>query len=152
MSSRRSTVKAPQLPALPCACANVRRAARAITRLYNRALRPAGIEITQFTLLMALDLTGETSQGALGALLAADSTTLSRVLRLLTRKRWIRIRAGTDRRQRLVSLTPAGEDKLRHVMPRWMKAQAALEERMGGEAFGQLGGLSAHIAAASLNA
>jgi DNA-binding MarR family transcriptional regulator len=134
---------------LPCACANLRRAARAVTRLYNQALRPEGIEITQFTLLMALNLTGETSQGALGALLALDSTTLTRMLKLLKKKRWIQIRAGIDRRQRLLSLTPTGQDKLRHAMPRWARAQTGLQEAMGQEAFGQLGGLSAQITAVS---
>ncbi len=135
---------------LPCACANLRRAARTVTRLYNQALRPERIEVTQFTLLMALDLTGETSQGALGELLALDSTTLTRTLTLLKKTRWIRIRAGLDRRQRLLSLTARGQEKLRHAMPRWARAQRELQEAMGHEAFGQLGGLSARIAAVSL--
>ena len=138
------------LPALPCACANLRRAARAVTRLYNQALRSDGIEITQFTLLMALDLTGETSQGGLGELLALDSTTLTRTLRLLKRKRWVQIRQGADRRQRLLSLTASGKDKLDRAMPRWTQAQAALQVALGPEAFGRLGGLSSQVAAASL--
>jgi DNA-binding MarR family transcriptional regulator len=137
------------LAVLPCACANLRRAARAVTRLYNQALRPNGIEITQFTLLMALNLTGETSQGALGELLALDSTTLTRTLRLTKKKHWIQIREGADRRQRLLSLTAAGRDKLRSAMPHWAQAQTILEEAMGREAFGRLGGLSAHITAVS---
>jgi DNA-binding MarR family transcriptional regulator len=137
------------LAVLPCACANLRRAARAVTRLYNQALRSDGIEITQFTLLMALNLTGETSQGALGELLALDSTTLTRTLKLTKKKHWIQIREGADRRQRLLSLTTAGRDKLRRAMPHWVQAQTILEEAMGREAFGRLGGLSAHVTAVS---
>jgi DNA-binding MarR family transcriptional regulator len=121
-----------------------------VTRLYNQALRSDGIEITQFTLLMALDLTGETSQGGLGELLALDSTTLTRTLRLLKRKRWVQIRQGADRRQRLLSLTASGKDKLDRAMPRWTQAQAALQVVLGPEAFGRLGGLSSQVAAASL--
>jgi DNA-binding MarR family transcriptional regulator len=138
------------LPVLPCACANLRRAARAVTRLYNQALRPDGIEITQFTLLMALNLTGETSQGALGELLALDSTTLTRMLRLLTKKRWVQIRQGTDRRQRLLSLSATGKDKLHRATSRWAQAQAVLQEALGREAFGQLGSWSAQVTAVSL--
>jgi DNA-binding MarR family transcriptional regulator len=145
-----ASVNETNLPALPCACANLRRAARAVTRLYNQALRSDGIEITQFTLLMALNLTGETSQGALGELLALDSTTLTRTLRLLKKKRWVQIREGTDRRQRLLSLTATGRDKLHHAMPRWVHAQTALQEVLGPEAFGQIGGLSAQAATISL--
>src|SRR5580700_11770970 len=73
------------LPVLPCACANLRRTARAVTRLYNKELRPTGLELTQFTLLMALNITGETTQGDLGKLLALDTTSLTRMLRFLTK-------------------------------------------------------------------
>lgn len=51
----------PSIPLLPCACANLRRAARAVTRMYNRELRPTGLELTQFTLL-ALNLAGAGEQ------------------------------------------------------------------------------------------
>ena len=139
------------LPVLPCACANLRRAARAVTRLYNQALRPVGIEITQFTLLVALSLTDEITQGDLADLLALDSTTLTRVLSLVKKRRWVQIRQGQDRRQRLVSLTTTGREKLRHSMPRWTQAQADLEKAVGRDAFAQLGGLLAHTAARSMS-
>ena len=134
---------------LPCACANLRRAARAVTRLYNQALRPDGIEITQFTLLMALHHTGETSQGDLAELLALDSTTLTRMLRLVKKRRWVQLRPGQDRRQRLVSLTPTGRGKLQQSMPRWTRAQEDLQEAIGRDVFGHLGGLLAVTAARS---
>ncbi|HZD40950.1 MAG TPA: hypothetical protein VE131_09530 [Terriglobales bacterium] len=43
-----------RLPVLPCACANLRRAARAVTRLYDQELRGTGLNVTQLTLLQAL--------------------------------------------------------------------------------------------------
>ena len=139
------------LPELPCTCANLRRAARAVTRLYNQALRPDGIEITQFTLLMALNITGETSQGELAALLALDSTTLTRMLSLVRKRRWIHIRQGQDRRQRLVDLTAAGREKLQQSTPRWIRAQEDLQRAVGRETFAQLGGLLAATAACSVS-
>src|SRR5438093_3833551 len=66
-------------------------AARAVTQLYDAALRPTGLRITQFTLLRALARAGgPMTQDALGELLAVDSTTLSRTLRQLEQSKWIR--------------------------------------------------------------
>ena len=65
---------AESLPSLPCACASLRRAARAVTRSYEGALRPTGLKATQFTLLQTLELTGPSPQVALGDMLALDST------------------------------------------------------------------------------
>ena len=87
------------LPELPCACANLRRAARAVTRMYNQELQPSELELTQFTLLMTLDLTGEITQKALGNLLAMDSTTLTRTLSFLVDHGWIGAKQGEDRRE-----------------------------------------------------
>lgn len=119
------------LPPLPCACANLRRATRAVTRMYNRELRSEGIEITQFTLLMALDLTGEVTQGKLGQLLALDSTTLTRMLRLLEKRGWIKADVGDDRRQRLLDLTLAGRKKLQKSRPHWNRGQEHLRIALG---------------------
>src|SRR5271156_2767883 len=96
------------LPQLPCACANLRRAARAATRIYNQELRLSELELTQFTLLMTLDLTGEITQKALGKLLAMDSTTLTRTLGFLVKRGWIGANPGEDRREKLLTITPAG--------------------------------------------
>jgi len=74
--------------------------------MYNQELRTTGLELTQFTLLMALSITGEITQGGLGKLLALDTTTLTRMLRLLTKRGWIGVKAGDDRRLRLLRLTP----------------------------------------------
>ncbi len=117
--------------ALPCLCTNVRRAARALTQLYDQALRPAGLRATQFTVLQALDLAGEVSQGELGRLLVMDSTTLTRTLRLLSSHGWIAARPGQDRRERRLRLSAAGRRQLARAMPRWERVQARLRSRTG---------------------
>ncbi len=138
------------LPVLPCACANLRRAARAVTRLYNQELRGDGIEITQFTLLMALHNAGEISQGHLGERLALDSTTLTRMLELLKKRGWVQAKEGEDRRLRIFRLTKAGREKLQQALPRWKRAQDRLRTALGEETLAQLGGLLAEAAWASL--
>jgi DNA-binding MarR family transcriptional regulator len=137
------------LPVLPCACANLRRTARAVTRMYNQELRATGLELTQFTLLMALNLTGETTQGNLGKLLALDTTSLTRMLRPLTKRGWIGVKTGVDRRQRLLRLTPSGRQKLEQSRPHWEHAQRRLQRGLGEPSWTQMGGLLAEVTRAS---
>ena len=144
-----TTQAAGTLPVLPCACANLRRTARAVTRMYNQELRATGLELTQFTLLMALNLTGETSQGNLGKLLALDTTSLTRMLRLLTRRGWIGVKAGDDRRQRLLRLTRSGRQKLEQSRPHWERAQRRLQRGLGELSWSQMGGLLAEVTRAA---
>ena len=121
----------PKLPILPCACANLRRAARAVSQLYDEELRETGLTIAQFTLLQALDLAGEITQGGLGRLLVIDSTTLTRTLKPLERKGWIRRRTGRDRRSRQIVLTSAGRSRFQRALPAWNRAQERVRRRVG---------------------
>ncbi len=121
----------PPIPTLPCLCANFRRASRALTLLYDQALRPLGLRATQFTVLQALSLAGEVTQGKLGRILAMDSTTLTRTLEILTRNGWIAGRHGKDRRERWLRLAGGGEAQLQGALPRWQKVQARLRLRFG---------------------
>jgi len=142
----RNTEARNPLPLLPCACANLRRAARAVTRLYNQELRPQRIEITQLTILMALQRTGEISQGKLGALLALDSTTLTRMLGPLKKRGWIQEKEGRDRRFRLLRLTGAGQQKLQQTLPHWNRAQQRLRGALGEDGMAQLGNILGQVA------
>jgi DNA-binding MarR family transcriptional regulator len=127
------------LSALPCACANLRRAARAVTRLYNRELLSDGIEITQFTVMMALKQVGEISQGELGEILALDSTSLTRMLKLLKDHGWVQAKEGNDRRFRLFRLTKAGREKFQQCVPHWKHAEEQLRASLGEKTMGELG-------------
>lgn len=136
-------------PVLPCACANLRRAARAVTKLYNRELSD-GIEITQFTLLMTLNHTGEISQGDLGEILALDSTSLTRMLKLLKDHRWVQAKEGDDRRFRLFRLTKAGREKFQKCLPRWKRAEEQLRAALGEKTMRRLGAALAEVTRVSV--
>src|SRR6266705_128958 len=138
------------LSALPCACANLRRAARAVTRLYNRELHSDGIEITQFTLMMALKHVGEISQGELGEILALDSTSLTRMLKLLKDHGWVQAKEGDDRRFRLFRLTKAGREKFRQCVPHWKHAEEQLQAALGEKTMGELGTALAEVTRVSV--
>lgn len=116
---------------LPCACQSLRRATRVVTRIYDQELAKAGIEISQFGLLTALHLTGGANQKRLSAGFAMDSTTLTRTLRLMLNQGWIRARRGKDKRERLFSLSRAGQRQLATAQPYWEAAQHRLRKELG---------------------
>jgi DNA-binding MarR family transcriptional regulator len=106
-----------------CACANLRRAARAVTQLFDEALAPSGLRVTQFTLLVTNRLMGESTINELAERMAMDRTTLSRNLKPLVRSGLLEVRPGEDGRRRLVQLTPVGEHALEEAYPLWQQAQ-----------------------------
>jgi DNA-binding MarR family transcriptional regulator len=112
-------------------CSSFRRTSRALTQLYEKALQPIGLRATQFTILQALALAGEVTQGQLGEILAMDSTTLTRTLTIMAREGWIAERRGEDRRQRWLRLAKAGEAQLKRALPRWEKVQSRLRRQVG---------------------
>ena len=116
---------------LPCACGNLRRVARIVTRIYDRELKNVGLEISQHGLLVALGRAGEVNQKWLSTLFAMDSTTLTRSLGRLREHGWVRSRAGHDHRQRLFRLTAAGKRKLAQALPHWERAQQTLQRSLG---------------------
>jgi DNA-binding MarR family transcriptional regulator len=120
---------------LPCACQNLRRLSRVVTRIYDQELRKAGIEITQFGLLIALAALGEANQKRLGAGFAMDSTTLTRTLGLLGKQAWVRSRRGKDRRERLFRLTAAGKRQMAMAQPYWERAERRLRNELGDAAW-----------------
>jgi DNA-binding MarR family transcriptional regulator len=119
-------------------CGSFRRAARALTQLYEEALRPLGLRATQMTILQVLARVGEASQGQLGRILAMDSTTLTRTLAIMVREGWIAERRGDDRRERWLSLSKSGNRLLGRASPIWEKAQAQVRDRLGDQAWQEL--------------
>jgi DNA-binding MarR family transcriptional regulator len=141
----------PLTPSLPCMCASLRRASRALTQLYEDALRPAGLRATQFTVLQALSLAGEVTQGELGKILAMDSTTLTRTLTIMGRRGWIAKRRGKDRREWRMRLSKAGEAHFKHALPHWERAQTQVRNQLGDKLSDNLMKLTQKIANALID-
>jgi DNA-binding MarR family transcriptional regulator len=137
-----------EVVSLPCACANLRRAARIVTQRYDRELQRAGIKATQFTLLQALTLAGGVTQGRLGDLLGLDSTTLTRTLALLRRNGWTQGKPGEDRRQVRLTLTKEGKRKYKGALRYRQSAQRQLRRVLGEAGWNQI--MEASIRAAAL--
>jgi DNA-binding MarR family transcriptional regulator len=109
-----------------CACRNLRRTARAVTQLYDDTLRPSGLRITQFTLLVAVALSEPVPITRLADALDLDRTTLARDLKPLTERGLLEITAGEDKRTRMVRLTVQGREAMARAYPLWQQAQARI--------------------------
>ena len=94
-------------------------------------MRPLGLRATQFTVLQALSIAGEVTQGQLGQMLGMDSTTLTRTLTIMGREGWIAKRRGEDRREWRMRLSKEGEAQFKAALPYWQKAQEELRARLG---------------------
>jgi len=101
-------------------------------------MRNYGLRASQFTILQVLSRAGEITQGTLGEVLAMDSTTLTRTLKVMARSGWIAQRAGKDRRERLVRLSNSGAKKMHQALPAWNKSQQDLRLKLGTDNWAQL--------------
>lgn len=114
-----------------CTAASLRRASRAVGRIYDEAMAPSGLRGTQFSLLIALSLTGETPVNRLADELGLDRTTMTRNLAPIERDGLIESVEGPDRRVRLVRLTQEGQRLLARALPLWEKAQQRVVDAFG---------------------
>lgn len=116
-----------------CACYQVRKASRAITKLYEEVLRPIGLRATQFSLLMATRVLGPVTVVKLAQVTVMDRTTLTRNLQVLEKRGLIMINRGEDRREREVTLTMSGTEVLAKAIPLWEAAQERVRQGLGEE-------------------
>jgi DNA-binding MarR family transcriptional regulator len=111
-----------------CLCLHAQRAARALARRFDEALRPLDLTNGQFSLLMSLNRREAPSIGSVAALLAMDRTTLTANLKPLARRGLINVSVDKDdRRSRRLAITPAGRALLGKAYPLWRQAHAATE-------------------------
>lgn len=111
-----------------CLCLHVQRAARALARRFDEALRPLGLTNGQFSLMMALNRPEPPTMRPVAELLAMDRTTLTAALKPLERRGLVELLVNPrDKRNRLLKLTAAGHGVLREAFPIWQREHRALE-------------------------
>jgi len=111
-----------------CLCLHVQRAARALARRFDDALRTFGLTNGQFSLLMSLNRPEPPDMGAVASLLGMDRTTLTAALKPLQRRRLLKVTVPAgDRRSRRLTLTPGGRRLLARAVPVWRKTHLAVE-------------------------
>jgi len=120
-----------KLQSLPCYCATLRQAARAVTVLYEEVVGDSGLHATQYTALQIIELAPNLTTTELAQAIGIDQTTATRTLALIKKGGLATDTVGSDRRQRHWVLTPKGQAQLRRLRPKWEAAQEAFEKRLG---------------------
>jgi DNA-binding MarR family transcriptional regulator len=125
-----------------CSCVNLRRAARAITRVYDRNLVPVSLKITQYSVLANVARSGPLSVSSLARILRLDRTTLVRNLKALETAGFIENHPEVlDPRERVVRITSMGLQTVEQAQPLWKAAQRQIEAQIGTDGLAQLAGL-----------
>ena len=120
---------------LPCYCGSLRQAARVLTQHYDECLKPAGLRITQYTLLETIHRLPGILVSELGQALAMDDTTVTHSLNVMKTAGWVgSVRSQTDRRQRALQITEKGLRLLECARPLWEEAQSQVEARLSAQA------------------
>lgn len=121
-----------------CLCLHVQRAARALARRFDDALRPFGLTSGQFSLLMSLNRPAPPTIGEVAQLLVMDRTTLTANLKPLERRGLLKIVVDEeDRRNRRLRITGAGQKLLTAAVPVWRSTHDEVDKQLS-RAPGQL--------------
>jgi DNA-binding MarR family transcriptional regulator len=111
-----------------CLCLHVQRAARALARRFDDAMRPLDLTNGQFSLMMALNRPKPPAMTEVAALLVVDRTTLTAALKPLERRGLLRVTIDpADRRSRLMTLTQKGRRLLARAVPVWERTHRKVE-------------------------
>jgi DNA-binding MarR family transcriptional regulator len=116
-----------------CLCLRAQRAARALARRFDEALRPLALTSGQFSLMISLNRLAPPTIGATAALLAMDRTTLTAALKPLERRGLVQVTSDPkDKRSRLMTLTEDGRTLLRKAVPIWRETHAQVDRDLAG--------------------
>jgi DNA-binding MarR family transcriptional regulator len=134
-----------------CHCFAMRKANRQISRFYDAHLEPAGVRLTQFLTLAALNEAGGTSVNALAERLDIERTAMGKMVGFLERDGLVRIQSSpTDGRSRVIELTEAGRHLHHEAAPLWNEAQRQFEQLNGADNVAALrGALSSMVVGAT---
>lgn len=114
-----------------CLCLHAQRAARALARRFDMALKPAGLTNQQFSLMMSLNRPEPPPMGPVAKLLAMDRTTLTAALKPLAARGWVSIEPDPkDRRGKRLRLTAEGANALSAAVPIWKDLHGVIESEM----------------------
>ena len=116
---------------LACSCFAARRAARVITQHYEQLMRPSGLRATQFTTLVVLSIGGPQPLTRLADHLGVERTTLTRNLRPLLARGWVKESTADDQRVRVLAITKSGTSAAKGALPNWREAQKSIARRLG---------------------
>src|SRR5262245_66122939 len=114
-----------------CSAVKLRLLTRAVTKIYNRALRPCGLTVSQMNILVAAYYIGEARQQDICRALHLEKSTLSRDLARMRERGWVTESPGDDGRSSLLKVTAHGGKLLQKAFPAWRQAQQQATALLG---------------------
>lgn len=142
MDRHKATKERAEVMGGECLAMRARLISRVVSRIYDDVLRPQGLKVSQMSILAVIAGLGEADPSEISRMLELDASTVSRNVRRMTTKGWIKPSPKGDRRAHQLELTPEGEDVLLKAFPRWQEAQAKAAEVLGKENVARLGVIS----------
>ena len=133
---------------LGCTCFRLRSLSRVVTQIYDRALAPSGLKVTQYSLIAHARRPRGSSAPSVSELAQAlytDRTTLTRNLKPLQESGLIEVGAGADSRSRAVCVTTKGEAAYQEARALWRAAQDRMQRVCGAEKIAQLHALAEEL-------
>ena len=121
-----------------CTCGELRKAARAITLLYDSAFKSSGLLSTQLGVLDIICNTEAIRISDLAEKQGMDRTTLTRNLSVLEKQGYIKITSGSDQRTRIVTATHKGRNAVAKAIPLWRDVQRKVRLEMGEKSWQEL--------------
>ena len=115
----------------PCLCFNFRRAARAVTQIYDELFKSIQLTSSQVSILNALSMVGEMTVMQLADCISTDRTTITRSLRPLSREGLLKVQPGRDKRTKIVIITDKGRGISMKSMDLWEEFQVRLVRKVG---------------------
>lgn len=116
-----------------CTCVNLRRASRAITRVYDKALEGSGLKVTQYSILANIKRSGPINVSNLSRILKLERTTLVRNLKSLEAAGYVEESASSDPRERVLAISETGRAVVDAATPLWQAVQRQVREHLGDE-------------------
>jgi DNA-binding MarR family transcriptional regulator len=121
-----------------CLAVRVRLLNRVITNLYDAALRPLGLKVSQMNVLVVAAKLGLARPAQVCKILHLDASTLSRNVERLLTKGWLEIAPDDDGRSQPFRVTPEGRKVLEEALPVWQEAQRQASAILGAQGVGWL--------------
>jgi DNA-binding MarR family transcriptional regulator len=133
-----------------CIAVRLRLLNRVVTNLYDDALRPLGLKVSQLNILVVAAKLGLARPAEVCDILHLDTSTLSRNVERMRAHGWLEVVPDDDARAQPFRLTPQGKRLIEKAVPAWEEAQRQAKELLGDEGIAlldkatkKLGGLGA---------
>ena len=114
-----------------CLAVRIRLLNRTVTNIFDDALRPLGVKVSQLNVLMVVAKRGPLSPGDVARRLNMEKSTMSRNVDRMRARGWLVVSEGDSGRKQILALGPAGRKLIEKSLPLWKKAQARTEALLG---------------------